>query len=166
MAVTNEKSTEYNKVSDPRTYGRMSAEDTAQKVHFQEFNFTQGAAAGDATSTMAFFRFEPGRYKFFPRQSTVQWSAFGASRVLDIGIGAYTAEDGAAVSAAANSWDDNIDVSAAGIADMGSDLAAGTGGAITILSSTAFDVYATVAGGTIPIAATLNGHIAFAKVGS
>lgn len=165
MAVTTEYSTEYLKASDPRTYGRMDPDVTAQKLYVQEFNFTQGGAAGDANSTQGLMYFEPGRYVFFTKLSTLQWSGFGASRVLDVGFSAYTAEDGTSVAVAANSWDDNVDVSSAGIATLGSDVAAGTGGILTIKSSSAFSIFATVTGGTIPAAATLNGHIAYAKVG-
>ncbi len=166
MAVTVEYSTEYLKASDPRTYGVMDPDVTAQKLHVQEFNFTQGAAAGDDGSSVGLMYFQPGRYVFYPKLSQIQCSAFGASRVMDIGFSAYTGEDAVAVSAAPIAFDENIDISAAIIAAMGSDVAANTGGIFTIKSSSAFSIVALVTGGTIPAAARLTGHIAYAKVGS
>ena len=166
MGITVEYSTEYLKASDPLTYGRMDPDVTAQKLHVQEFNFTQGAAAGDEGSSAGLMYFQPGRYVFFPKLSQVQWTAFGSSRVMDIGFSAYTGEDAVAVAAAPVAFDADIDVSSAGIAAMGSDVAANTGGCFTIKSSTGFSIMALVTGGTIPIAARLQGHIAFAKVGS
>jgi hypothetical protein len=165
MAVTNENSTEYNKATDPRTYGRLGAELTPQKIKFKRFNFTQSAAAGDANSTQNLAYFDPGRYVIFPKESLMQWSAFGAARVLDVGVSAYTAEDGTAVAVSAAQYDDNVDVSAAGVAALGSDIVAGTGGQFEIKAKTGFGIFSTVTGGTIPAAATIQGYIAYAEVG-
>jgi hypothetical protein len=167
MAVTAEFSTEYNKMTDPRTYGRLDPEDTPQKIKAHRFNFTQGAAAGDATSTQTLIYLQPGRYLILWQLSRIEWSAFGASRVLDIGISAYTGEDGTAVAVAANVADDNIDVSAAGTAAMGSDVLAAAIGGVSELKVGAggASIFATVAGGTIPVAATLKGYVMVAEVG-
>lgn len=166
MAVTTEKSTEYNQATDPRTYGRMDAEDTPQKLKSAPFNYTQGAAAGDIGSTQGLVYLPPGRYKVYWFLSRIEWSAFGASRTLDVGLGAYTAEDGTSTAAAANLADNDIDVSSAGAAAMGSDFAAGTGGVTELkVGSGGIGVFATVAGGTIPAAATLKGYLAYTEVG-
>ncbi len=167
MAVTNENSPEYNKATDPRTYGRLDPEDTAQKLYAAPFNFVQGAAAGDATSTAKLLYLDPGRYRVYWKLSNIEWTAFGASRTLDIGHAAYVDETGTTVVADDNLADDNIDVSSAGAAAMGSDiLAAATGGATEFrVGAGGLTILATVAGGTIPAAATLEGYIVYSKVG-
>lgn len=165
MAVTNETSTEFNQATDPRTYGKMDPDVTPQKAKIARFNFTQSAAAGDIASTQKLLFLPPGRIIVFPKLSFIQWTAFGAARVLDIGYAAYTGEDGVAVGALANAFDDDIDVSAAGGAAMGSDLTVGTGMLWTFKSSGGVTLLSTVAGGTIPAAATLKGYVTYAEVG-
>jgi hypothetical protein len=168
MAVTNETTPEFKDVTDPRTNGGVSS------VYFRDlqyipFNFTQGAAAGDATSTMDLVYLQRGRYVILPKLSLIRWSAFGASRTLDVGITAHTDEAGAAVAASLARFDDDVDVSAAGSAALGSDLAAAdfSGVYLNIGGSTNTDgaiIRATVAGGTIPAAATLVGYLVVAKI--
>lgn len=168
MAVTNETSPEYKDVTDPRTNGGVAAT-YFRDLQYIPFNFTQGAAAGDATSTMDLVYLQRGRYVILPKLSLIRWSAFGASRVLDIGITAHTDEAGAAVAASLARFDDDVDVSAAGSAAMGSDLAAAdfSGVYLNIGGTTNTDgaiIRATVAGGTIPAAATLVGYLVVAKI--
>ena len=165
MAVTNESSTEYLKATDPRTNGLMAPEVTPQKIKYARFNFTQGVAAGDIGSTADLVRLPAGRIVVFPKASLIQWSAFGAARTLDVGYASYTDEDGTTVVAAAAVWDDDVDVTAAGVAALGSDLAAATGGAYDFKSDNGVKILATVAGGTIPAGATLKGYVAYAEVG-
>lgn len=165
MAVTTENSPEFLQATDPRTNGKMDPEVTPQKIKFARFTFTQGAAAGDIGSTMGLVQLPAGRIVVFPKASLLQWSAFGASRTLDVGFAGYTGEDGVAVSGSAVAFDDDIDVSAAGVAALGSDIAAGSGGVFTFKSQSGVKLQAAVAGGTIPAAATLRGYIAYAEVG-
>lgn len=166
MAVTNESSTEYLKTTDPRTYGSLTPEQAPKDIKFVPFTFTQGAAAGDATSTAQLAFLEGGRFVVLPKLSFIDWSAFGAARVLDIGLSAYTDEDGNTVAAAPTAFDEDIDVSAAGRAAMGSDIAAVTGGRFLVKSRSGVTIVATVAGGTIPAGATLTGYLAVAAVGT
>lgn len=168
MAVTNESSPEYKDVTDPRTNGGVDAK-YFRDLQYVPFNFTQGAAAGDATSTMTLLALQKGRYVLFPKLSIIRWSAFGASRVLDIGITAHTDEAGAAVAVSAARFDDDIDVSSAGSAAMGSDLAAADFSGVYLniggVSNTdGAAIVATVAGGTIPAAATLTGYLVLARI--
>lgn len=165
MAVTNEFSTEYLKKTDPRTYGLLSVNDQSIPMFAQPFNFTQGAAAGDANSTATLWKFPPGRILFFADLSRITWAAFGASRVLDIGHAAYVDESGTAVAANTNRFDDNIDVSAAGTAFMNSDGVIGDAAGVEFISGAGVDLLATVTGGTIPAGTVLRGRIVFAHVG-
>ena len=166
MAVTNEFSAQYLKATDPRTYGRLDPEDTPMNVRIERFEFTQSAAAGDATSTMTLGQLPPGRCVFFPKMSWLSWDAFGASRVLDIGHAAYTGEDGVAVVAATNKWDDNIDVSSAGGAAMGSDLVIADAAGTEFKSAAGVNIVANVAGGTIPAGTKIFGYLAYMPVGA
>ena len=159
MPVTNETSPEFKDVTDPRANGGVSAV-YFKNLQYIPFNFVQSAAAGDATSTMDLVYLQRGRYVILPRLSQIRWSAFGASRVLDIGVTAHTDESGATVAAALARFDDDVDVSAAGTAAMGSDLAAAdfSGVYLNIGGTTNTDgaiIRATVAGGTIPAAAKI-----------
>lgn len=175
MGVTNEYSTEYKKYTDPATNGYFAANGLLVPLIIQPFNFTQGAAAGDATSTMTLFKIPPGRFRFLPQLSWIQWALFGSSRTLDIGHGAYVGEDGVTVNASLARFDDDIDVSSAGKAFMGSDLAIADAAGVEFISRraslgatdalTGVNIVATVAGGTIPIGTVLRGALAFAGVG-
>ena len=165
MAVTTEYSTEYLKKTDPRTYGYLSTNDQQIPMFMQPFTFTQGAAAGDANSLQYLWQFPPGRIVFFPKLSFYQWAAFGASRVLDIGHAAYTNESGTTVAASANRFDDNVDVSSAGSALMGSDQVIADAPGIEFVSTSGVDIYATVTGGTIPAGTVISGYLVYAHVG-
>lgn len=165
MTVTTQGSTEYNKTTDPRTYGSLTPTEAPKNVRFVPFTFTQ-SGAGDATSIANLAFLEGGRYHIYPKSSYMQNSAFGASRVLDIGLAAYTDEDGNTVAAQPLLFDDDIDVSAAAGAALGSDIAAATGGKFLVKTRSGVAITATVAGGTIPDGATLKGYIAVAPVGA
>lgn len=121
------------------------------------FDFTQGAAAGDIGSTVTLAILPMGGNYVYLRESLIAFSAFGAARTLDIGYGAYKDRDGNAVAADPAAFVDDLDVSVAGTAA----LTGVVGGIESLLfeSSTDIPIIATVAGGTIPAAATLNGDI-------
>jgi len=168
MAVTNETSAEYKDVTDPRTNGGVSSI-YFRDIQYVPFNFVQGAAAGDDGSSATLLYLQRGRYVILPKLSFIQWSAFGASRVTDIGFSAHTDEAGATVAAALTRMDENIDMSSAGSAAMGSDavIADAAGIYLNIGGSTNTDgvsVVASVTGGTIPAAAVLRGYLAVAKI--
>lgn len=166
MAVTNESSTEYLKTTDPRTNGSLTPEQAPKDIDFVPFTFTQGAAAGDIGSTMKLAFLEGGRFVILPKLSFIDWSAFGAARLLDVGLAAYQDETDTTVAAQPNLFDDDVDVSAAGRAALGSDVLALTGGRYLVKTRGGASIIATVAGGTIPAGATLTGYFAVARVGA
>lgn len=118
----------------------------------QPFSFTQGAAAGDANSTMGLCMLPPGRVKVLGIY--LANSAFGASRVLDVGTEAYTSLAGATVAAAASTFWNDLDVAASGgrYVEFNQDYDSKAGVVLTSL----------VTGGTIPAAATLSGYVLYA----
>lgn len=126
------------------------------------FNFLQ-SGAGDAGSIAKLRKLPPGRLIFFPLESYITWEAFGAARVLDIGFEAYTEPDGDAVVAAAALFDNDIDVSSAGGAALGSDYGQATvanvGQMREFWSKAGVAIVATVAGGTIPTGTNLTGYL-------
>lgn len=156
MAITAEKSTQIANVEAvPAVH--MYPDDLHGKLKIVRFNFTQGAAAGDAGSTQQLVKLPPGRWRVMLAMSRVAHSAFGAARTLDLGWQAYTGNDGVAVAADPNGLDDGNDVSA-----LGSFTPTGTvGGEETYLFDNKDDVTieAQCNDGTIPIGATLDGYI-------
>lgn len=162
MAVTNEVSDQLDNVAAVPPVMNPSY-DEGGKLRSFYFHFVQGAAAGDATSTATLVHIPPGKWRIFLPLSVIQWTAFGASRVLDVGYAAHTNADGTAVTADPDSFDNDIDVSSAGQAALGSDFALGTGDTLEIDSKDGVDILATVAGGTIPAAAVLSGFIVAAR---
>lgn len=160
MAVTNEFSTQINN----ETAGTKNlTTDSSGQVSLERFDFVQGAAAGDATSTMDLVFIKPGRWRLYTQGSLYGTSAFGASRTLDIGWTAYEDFSGATVTADPNGIDNAADVSAATIY-----VPDGTGSTLDDLSivfegKTGVLIQATVAGGTIPAAATIEGSFFLVK---
>lgn len=168
MAVTNETSAEYKDVTDPRTNGGVSSV-YFRDIQYVPFNFVQGAAAGDDGSSATLLYLQRGRYVILPKLSFIAWSALGASRVTDIGISAHTDETGAAVAATLTRFDENVDMSSAGSAAMGSDqvIADAAGIYLNIGGTSNTDgasIVASVTGGTIPAAAVFRGYLAIAKI--
>lgn len=157
MAVTTEKSTQLTAIDAGK---RNYSSDYGGVDKTFDFDFTQSAAAGDATSTAELVRIPAGRWYVHLDRCYAAWSAFGTARTLDIGWAAYTAPDGTAVVADPNGFDDAIDVAAAGGAAMGSDASTTCPGKKKLFNSRdGVSIIATVAGGTIPAAATLIGKV-------
>ena len=121
-------------------------------VRVASFSFTQSAAAGDATSVQRLLVLPPGKIKVLGIY--LANSAFGASRVLDVGYEAFAQTDGTAVSASATAFNDDLDVAAQG--------ARMTWYNTALDSKSGIVIKATVAGGTIPAAATLAGYFLLA----
>jgi hypothetical protein len=154
MAVTTENSTQIDNESATPPVKNDSCDDRG-RLRVKRFDFTQGAAAGDATSTQSLIKIPPGKVNVHLALSRIAFSAFGASRVLDIGYTAYTNPDGTAVAADADGIANDIDVSSAGNANPTGIV--GGDEIIQFNSKEGVTIYATVAGGTIPAAATLDG---------
>jgi hypothetical protein len=158
MAVTTEYSTEY--AAAVNTKG--TPVDTHQwegRVRYMSFNFTQGAAAGDAGSLAVLCKLPHGKARVILPLSYVGASAMGTSRTMDLGWLAYTNDDGTAVAADPNGLDDGIDVSAATTTVPGGTLGGGENKLFE--SQTGVSITAQINDGTIPAAATIKGHIAY-----
>jgi hypothetical protein len=75
---------------------------------------TQTAAAGDANSTLELGKVPSGS-RLLLVNSILNWSAFGASRVLSIGYRAYTKADGTTQAESLTALGTALDVSSAGV---------------------------------------------------
>ena len=150
MAVTNQASVQAAIQANPST-GRLQPADMGD-VRLAYFSHTQ-AGAGDATSTVDLIRLPAGRVRVIGHLSRVNTSAFGASRTLAIGHAAAFAVGGAAIDA-----DDDAFAAATSVASEGGFAGAGFS---LIETESGIPVIATVAGGTIPDGATVEGVIAY-----
>lgn len=150
MAVTNQNSAQYDSE-------RLYPVEYHGKLRIAYFEFTQGVAAGDATSTAELCRLPMGRIRILPQLSRIAFSAFGAARVLDVGYRAYVTEGNVAVAELANAFANDIDVSAADAdgVPLGALLK------YDIFSTKGVVIFGQVAGGTIPAAATIKGYIIY-----
>lgn len=152
MAVTEINSTTYAN----QLLGELGAE-AEGKVRCLSIEFDQGDAAGDATSTQILGKLPAGRIRVLTNLSKIEFSAFGASRTLDIGFQAHEDEDGDAVAEDADYFASAVDVSAAG--NVALDESGTPEISQALVSNAGIVVFSTVAGGTIPVNATLKGHI-------
>lgn len=161
MAVTAEKSSQItNMEASPAVMIRPS--DLAGRVRVARFQFTQGADVGDAPSTMDLVKIQGGAQglTILKGMSRIVCSAFGASRVLDIGHTGYTKHDGTVVAADADILLDGADISAIASLPLGVGTnALGTDDSFDIDSINEVTIQGVVAGGTIPAGATINGEI-------
>ena len=152
MAVTEINSTTYaNQLT-----GELGAE-AEGKVRCLSVEFDQGDAAGDATSTQLIGLLPAGRIRILTNLSKIEFSAFGASRTLDVGFQAYKDEDSVDVAADADYFASAVDVSSAGSLVLDESGTPELSQAIDSLDGVV--IFSTVAGGTIPVNATLKGHI-------
>ncbi len=155
MAVTTEDSAEIVNV-DARPPVLLDETDWLGKLRFFGFAFTQGAAAGDATSIQRLVKLPPGKWRVILAMSRITNSAFGAARTLDLGWEAYIDQDGNAVAVDPNGLDDGNDVSAA--SSFNPTGTVGEDETILLSSKSGVVITAQVNDGTIPIAATINGY--------
>jgi hypothetical protein len=162
MAVTTEKSTQLNNV-DAKPPVMNHASQSHGRLRVMAFEFTQGAAAGDANSLMNLVQLPAGKLRCYFSNSWLANSAFGAARTLDVGWTAYVDPDGVAVAASVDGFDADIDVSGAAAAALGSDIAAANGKMVDFDSRDGVLIQAKVIAGTIPAAATLKGYIVYAQ---
>jgi hypothetical protein len=150
MAVTNENSAQ----AQARLGGRKlpSYRDQGRAL-LLVINHTE-VVAGDATSVQRLQFIPPGFFRLHRALSNIFFSAFGASRLLGIGWEAYVDKDGTAVAASASGLNASIDVAAAGTAIIGLAIATGYK---DFESRDGVWISSVVAGGTIPVGATLDG---------
>jgi hypothetical protein len=152
MAVVNENSAQ----AVAKMGGRKLAayRDQAQFLNL-EINHTE-VVAGDATSVQRLCWIPPGLYRLKRDLSFIRFSAFGASRTLHIGWEAYQDKDGVAVAVSAAGLNSGIDVSAAGVANVGTVL---TVGYKDFESKAGVWIFSTTNVGTIPVGATIDGSL-------
>lgn len=168
--TTAQFSTEAQRVRDPRANGFVNPA-YLRNLEVMPFSFTQ-SGAGAIGSTATLITLQKGRYRIFPNMSRMYHSAFGASRTLNVGISAYTAEDGSTVAIAASRFDSAVNVASAsantGIV-LGTNLAAADTAGIDVnvggtSNTDGLGIIATVAGDTIPDGAVLRGFIVVATI--
>jgi hypothetical protein len=163
MAVTTyalERSTQIAKTLDPFSNypgNPTRMPDDAGKLRYARCDFTQGVAAGDATSTFGLFLLPPGRWRFLNMK--LDTSAFGASRTLDVGWLAHVDHNGVTVVADPNGLAAAKDVSAALV---GWDFNVATAHVVLDTRENLL-IVGTVAGGTVPAGATVKGHLTYGQ---
>lgn len=149
MAVTTQNSTEYaNQIADPVV--RQAPSTIFGRVRYAKFTFTQ-SGAGDATSIANLVEMPAGLIEVL--KIYISWSAYGASRTLDLGYAAHTDMDGDAVAADPDAFHANEDVSSAGTLLHEEQT--------SVESQDGWILTAQVNDATWPDAATLNGYVMF-----
>jgi hypothetical protein len=159
MAVTTEYSAQYTESYVTVPAKVPETHEWAGRIRLAFFEFTQGAAAGDAGSLAYLVKLPAGKVRVLLNESYIASSALGASRTMDTGWVAYTGDDGVAVAVDPNGLDDGVDVSSAvAFSPIGT-----VGGSETKLFESQGGVVLTaqVNDGTIPAAATIKGYFAY-----
>jgi hypothetical protein len=161
MAVTTEKSTQMTSITAvPKR--EVSVKELGARLRTLRFDFTQSAAVGDAGSTADLVEVPAGA-RILANLSFIKWDAFGAARLLDIGLRAHrNAQTGALVAENAEAINSDIDVNAAGRASFAADAngaIAAAGDSLVVVGVAV--LYATVAGGTIPAGTKLQGDVIY-----
>lgn len=135
------------------------------KLRFCYFNLPAVVVAGDIATTIDLCKLPPGATRILPWLSRIKVSAWGASRTLSLGHRAYSKRPPGAGAAASddneaesfNAFINALDVSSAVALSAWS----ATVEKYDIYSRTEVTLFAKVAGGTIPIGATLSGFAAY-----
>lgn len=153
MAVLALKSTQKDGTTRKRPF------DTMGKLRFAYFALPAVAVAGDIASTIDLCDLPPGAVRILPFMSRIVVSAWGASRTLNIGHRAYVKLDDPTTSEAesANAFINALDVSSAVALSAWS----ATVMKYDVYSKAGVTIFGTVAGGTIPVGATMSGLVAY-----
>lgn len=160
MAVTAEKSTQVT--NQEAANAHLEPNEASGRLRIGYFDFTQGAAAGDANSTVDLAYMPAGRVRVISKLSFITCSAFGSARTLNIGYTAHTDQAGDSVNADEDAVADGLDVSAAADLQMGLSTAAGVAATTLLLNGRdRVLLQAKCLGGTLPAAATLNGFFVY-----
>jgi len=121
------------------------------RARVRAFDFTQSGAGADG-DTVTLCTLPGGTTRILG--VVITSSALGASRVVKVGHTGYTNLSNAAVAADDDAFMANTSVASAGIISSFA--------TSKISSKTGLTVRATITGGTIPDAATLNGYVLYA----
>jgi hypothetical protein len=155
--MTTQNSTEYaNQVAHPPV--EMEANYFYGKLRVYRFTFTQ-SGVGSAGSIARLVRLPAGKINVIGGLSRVKYSALGTSRTLAIGWAQYRDKTGAIITTSSGGIDAAFAAATAGNATLGSALSDFTK---TFESSSGVTLIGTIAGGTIPAAATLAGYFVVA----
>tara|TARA_R110000765_G_scaffold393927_1_gene487353 strand:- start:73 stop:561 length:489 start_codon:yes stop_codon:yes gene_type:complete len=159
MAVTTEYSSQYTESYVTVPAKVPESHEWMGRLRQSFFEFTQGAAAGDAGSLAYLIRLPAGKVRLILPMSRIHVSALGSSRTFDLGWLAYTDDDNSAVVVDPNGLDDGVDVSSAvAFAPAGT---VGTHETYLFQSRTGVTLTAQINDGTIPIAATIGGYFVY-----
>jgi hypothetical protein len=141
---------------------RKPAYDDHSKVRFQYFEIAPVAVAGDANTTIDLCELPPGPVRVLPWMSRIKTSAFGSSRTLDIGHRAYQVKDPVAGVYTEEAENETAFVAAKDVSSaVANDAWSATVLKYDIYSKAGVMIFAKVEGGTIPVAATLSGFVAY-----
>lgn len=156
MAVLALLSTQKDGVTRKRPF------DIHGKLRFDYFALPAVAVAADIGSTVELCDLPPGAVRILPWLCRLTTSAWGASRTLSIGHRAYQKADpnfGATTDEAesANAFVNALDVSSA----VSNVAWSSTVQKYDVFSKAGVVIFATVAGGTIPVNATMTGLVAY-----
>ena len=157
MAVTTEDSTQVAN-HDAVPVVNNPTHESHGRLRYYHFEFTQGAAAGDAGSLARLVNLPAGKARVVLSLSRVAFSALGAARTMDLGWEAYTDDNGDAVAADPNGLDDGVDVENAGAVIPAGTI--GTHETKLFESQGGVVLTAQINDATIPAAATIMGHFA------
>lgn len=152
MAVDSNKSNHTDGVS------RLFPVDRTGKLRFHRAKVPAAniTTVGDINTTFELGSLPAGRLVIIPNLSYVQCSAWGAARALSIGHRAYATELGATVAEDAVAFSTALDVSAAAVKQF-----ANAELTFDVFSRAGVDLFGKLAGGTVPIGATLEVLLAY-----
>ena len=160
MAIEIFKSTEVTQMAGKLSENRQYWPAEGGKIRLAHFTFVNGSTVGADGSSVDLVKLPHGKVRILPGLSRIAVSALGSSRVMDLGVRAYVASDGkTAVAAILNDFVNDRDVSSA------TDSTFGTTVKKDYFSSTGLTICATIAGGTIDAAETMEGYVAYEMVG-
>lgn len=160
MAITVQKSTEYTQQEGKLSENRQYWPAEGGKLRLAHFTLPATTVVGDDGSSVNLVRLPHGKVRVLPGLSRIDVSALGAARVMDLGVRAYVASDGkTAVAEIQNDFVNDRDVSGATSGTFGTTVKK------DYFSATGISIFAFVAGGTIPIGATMEGYVAYEIVG-
>lgn len=153
MAITIQETTQ----AAVNSGDRFAAFDRSGKLRLFYFNLPATTVVGDDGSSVNLFRIPQGRWRFLPQMSLIKVSALGAARVMDLGYRAFRKEDGSSPgtdeAALLNAFQNDRDVSGATSTNFGTTVVK-----YDFFSRAGVTICALVAGGTIPIGATMEGY--------
>lgn len=128
------------------------------KLRFQYGSVAALAVAYAANDTIDLFKLPPGRKRVLPWLSRITTTAYGSSRTLSIGHRAYRSRPPGNTDEAENA---TAFVSAMDVSGAVSAAAFSTVMKYDMYSVNEITIFATIAGGTMPVAATLQVMMAY-----